>query len=118
MADPTWIKKTTVLSLAFALPALVLLAQDWRNRSTRPSPVPSAAWWIGLALVVSYFCWFLNVTFEWSVGLMIAWPLFGMVLALLGCGLSFFADGENRPKLLIANALLLVLGLLSIVAPN
>jgi hypothetical protein len=118
MADPTWIKKTVVLAFVLALPALVLLAQVWRSRSTRPFSAQSFAWWTGLLVLVSYFCWFLNVTFEWSAGLMIAWPLFGIVLAILGCASSFFANSEHRTKLVISNALLLVLGLLSIVPPN
>jgi CDP-diglyceride synthetase len=117
MADPAWIKKTAALTLVLALPALVLLVHVWRSRNRRPQG-QSFAWWTGLLVLASYACWFVNVIFEWSVGLMIAWPLFGIGLSLLGCGAAFFADKTQRMKLLISNALLLVLTLSSIVAPN
>ena len=89
MADPVWIKKTVVLSVVLALPALVLLARVWRNSSRGVSQAQSLACWMGIAFFISYFCWFLNVAFGWSVGFMIAWPLIGIVLSILGCGSAF-----------------------------
>lgn len=120
MADPSWIKKTVVLAVVLAVPALVLLTRVWRERSRRTTVAlkQSPALWIGIVVLVTYCCWFLNVLFEWSVAVMIAWPLAGILLAVFGCGLAFSAEQEDRMKLLSANALLLVLALSSIIAPN
>jgi len=68
--------------------------------------------------LATYVAWFVNVTFEKSVMFMVAWPLIGILLALLGCGISLAVGGEDRKKLFIANALLLILAVASIIAPN
>jgi hypothetical protein len=120
IADPGWIKKSALLSLALAVPSFILLVKVWRDRSQRPKSTSSAtlAIWAGLVFLATYVAWFVNVTFEKSVMFMVAWPLIGILLALLGCGISLAVGGEDRKKLFIANALLLILAVASIIAPN
>jgi hypothetical protein len=119
MADPTWIKKTLLHSLLLAAPAFALLSYVWlkRDSGTGRSSSQNMALWAGLVLILSYACWFLNVTFEWSVIFMIVWPLLGILLAIFGC-VSGLVSQHHRMKLLVANALLLILALSSVIAPN
>jgi hypothetical protein len=119
IANSSWIRKTAILSVVLAVPAAVLLLRVWQKRdrahATLRSSLPA---WPGLVFLGTYVAWFVNVTLEKSVMFMVAWPLFGILLAVLGCAISFFAPVEDRFKLLISNGLLLVLALVSIVAPN
>jgi hypothetical protein len=119
MADPNWIRKTVALSILLAVPSLILLLQVRRDRRRAGTAVQtSLAFWTGAIWLATFVCWFVNVMFEWSVMFMIGWPLFGIALAVLGCGLAFLTKGGERIKLLGANFLLLVLSLMSIIAPN
>jgi hypothetical protein len=119
MPDPSWIKKTVITSLIFALPALILLINLWWGRSRRPDAGKvSLAFWIGVAVLVLYVMSLVNIVLSWSVIYMLVWPLTGIVLSVFGCGLAFSSDQVARVKLISANALLLVLSLASIVAPN
>ncbi len=119
MADPNWIKKAIVLSLVFAVPAAVLLATAWRRRAhdERVSKTNLSCWAGGLVLV-TYVCWFVNVTIEGSVVVMVAWPLLGMLLSIAGSALAFWAEKGMRPRLVAANVLLLILSMASVIAPN
>lgn len=120
IADSGWIKKTALLSLTLAIPSLLLLIDVWRRRAQYSdySFRLSVAIWTGVTFLGTYFAWFVNVTFEKSVMFMVGWPLFGLLLALLGCVISLTIGGDNRKKLFIANALLLILALASVIPPN
>jgi hypothetical protein len=52
------------------------------------------------------------------VGLLVAGPFWGMLLSVLGIVLSFFAPEKEKKKLLLANAMFLLLSVLSVVPPN
>jgi hypothetical protein len=74
---------------------------------------------------LSYLFWLLDLVFlsarhghDWMTGFLVAWPLLGILLSLIGCGLAFLARDEEKAKLLIANILFLALSLSSIIAPN
>src|SRR5262245_15396479 len=120
MADPNWIKRTTVLSLMLAAPSLILLIRTWQAQAQRPdtSSKRSLALWPGFVFLATFLCWFVNVLFEWSTSMMVGWPLFGILVSLFGCGFTFAATSEDRLKLVVANSLLPVLSLSSIIAPN
>jgi hypothetical protein len=120
IAEPSWIKRTVIVAIAFAAPSMLLLLKVWRNRSAKPDITPKMPFAIktGIVFLITYVAWFLNVTFEKSVMFMVAWPLFGILLAILGCVLSLMIKGDDRKMLFIANALLLILALASIIAPN
>jgi hypothetical protein len=77
-----------------------------------------AAFWILACILVLYICSVLNIVFQWSVGFMVAWPLFGIALSFLGLGLAIFSPRGERWKLVTADVLLFVLVFASIVLPN
>jgi uncharacterized protein with PQ loop repeat len=117
--DPAWIRKTAITALLVATPAVVLLAQTYRsNRQRALKQVKPFAFWIGVSIVISYCCWAINVMLWQSVGFAVVWPLLGALLSMVGTGLSFAAARTERLKLAIANALLLVLSLASVITPN
>jgi hypothetical protein len=120
MADPNWIKKTVACSILLAVPSLILLVQIRRDRARQAGTAvqTNLAFWTGAISLATFVCWFVNVMFEWSVMFMIGWPLFGIALSVLGCALAFLTKGGERIKLLGANFLLLILSLMSIIAPN
>lgn len=120
MADPHWIKKTILLTIVLAGPACPLLVSVWRDHVRLPdrSSRTSTALFLGALVLAFHVAWFLNVTFELSAMFMVMWPLIGILLSVLGCGISFLVKNGARAKLLGANALLLLLSLTSIVAPN
>ena len=117
MADPEWIKKTTVLSLALAVPAGALLIKMWRRRSAFEKGDLPASFWLGTLVLLAYVVWVLNVMFELSAGIMVSWPILGIFLSIVGFGLSF-RSSRFQTELVITNSLLLLLSLASIVAPN
>jgi hypothetical protein len=120
IVDPSWIKRTTILSVLLALPSLMLLERVWKIDSPRRR-APLAIW-CGFIFLITYAFWFADVllgkTVIFSVMFMVGWPLFGILTAVIGCLISLFADKGNRSKLVIANGLLFVLALASIIAPN
>jgi uncharacterized protein with PQ loop repeat len=117
--DPAWIRKTAITALLLALPAVVLLVQIYRsNQQKTLKQVKPLAFWIGASILISYCCWAINIMLWRSVGFAVAWPLLGALLSMVGLGLSFAAAHTERLKLAIANALLLILSLASIIAPN
>ena len=119
MADPNWIKKTAALSAVLALPAALLLASLWRAHIRDAEYTKgSLSFWTGVLVLVTYGCWFVNVTVEGSVAVMVGWPLVGILLSILGTTLAFWGRKGARLKLAAANLLLLVLSLASIIAPN
>jgi hypothetical protein len=116
MADPAWIKKTIIFSAVFAVPAVFLLTQV-RSRANRATGA-SLSFRIAVMLLAVYVLWALNVTFELSVGFMIAWPLFGIALSAIGAAAALWKTSGERVRLLTTNLLLLALHVSSIVAPN
>ena len=120
IATPGWIRKAVILCIVLATPALLLLLNAQRDRSQQASGrlrTPLAIW-AGFTFLATYIVWLANVTLEISVGVMIGWPLLGIFLAIVGCGSSLTLIGEDRKRLFIANALLLILAIASVVAPN
>ena len=120
MADPHWIERTALLSLVLGGPAVFLLTQVVRNRTNHPEAtlLTRIPLWTGVLFVVTFIGWFLNVTFEISVSIMIGWPLLGILLSFLGCILASIPKTEERFRLATANGLLLLLALISVIAPN
>lgn len=120
MADPIWMRKALVLSLALAVPAAVLVSSAWRSRlkNQRPASWRDAAAWVCVFTLATYLVWLINVAFELSVLLMVAWPLLAILLSLLGCGAALGAEKRDRAKLAIANGLTLALACASLVKPN
>lgn len=111
----------------FGLPALVLVLRLWcerrKDRSMSGwSDIPrqiavfvSASWllwWIGLALNL------LHPWPQWTGGVFLAWPLFGLLLSLTNLVLSFFAPRGEKAILCIANLLFLCLSVTSLIYPN
>lgn len=121
IADARWIRQESLYALMLALPISLLLLQFWRTQRHRVSQGRwrgLAAWLCGL-LLLSYVGWFLNVTFEWSVFVMVGWPVAALALSFLGCGMSLAAESlPARLELLGANVLMLLLSGLSLVKPN
>jgi hypothetical protein len=117
MADPEWIKKTAALSLALAAPAGALLIKMWRRKSAFESGDLPASFWLGTLVSFAYVVWVLNVMFELSAGIMVSWPMLGIFLSIVGCGLSF-RSSRFRTELVATNSLLVLLSLASIVVPN
>ena len=113
MADPTWVKRTAILTVFLGVPALALLVHA-RGKS-RP---PNVSYRVAVLVLVTYFAWVLNVLFEFSTGFMIAWPLLGVVLSLIGAIAARGGIVGQRQKMAAANLLLLALHLASIIAPN
>jgi hypothetical protein len=116
--DPVWIRKTAISAFLLALPAAALLTRVHLNRRRRrfikPEPL---AFWVGTLVLMSFCSWVLNIAFWWSVLFAVGWPLFAAFVSLLGILLAFAAP-VDRVKLVIANALLLVLSFSSLVSPN
>ncbi len=91
------------------------VASTWSDMSRRAA----------VTLVVFYALWcaaFGLASIErppdWLVGLLVAGPFLGMLLSALGFMLSFFAREIEKRKLLVANAMFLLLSVLSIISPN
>ena len=107
------------ISCAFGLPAVLLLLRSWwtyRRRKSR-SNLP-AALWTGIIVMTMYLGSLPNLVFKWSSAYAFGWPLFGVLIALAGVGLSFAAPLKQRLSLLAANALLIPLVILSVIPPN
>jgi hypothetical protein len=117
MADPAWIRKTIILSFAFAVPAAMSLIRIWMKRHKNDRAGMSSAFWISVIVLSTFVAWALNVTIEFSVGLMVAWPICGIILSIVGCA-SSLRTTVHKTEPTITNALLLVLSLACIVAPN
>ena len=71
-----------------------------------------ALWWLDLLLFAHY------PGLGWPAGFALAWPLFAMLLAVLGLLLSSFARNDEKLTLRIANVLFFMLAFSSIIAPN
>jgi hypothetical protein len=113
MADPRWIIRTVCLTGILGIPALVMLFKvRRRNRAEMPFSLL-----LGFGFIATYAVWFLDVLFEVSVMYMVAWPLFGICIALLAIIAGVFRKAD-RAALMGSNAALLVLAISSIVTPN
>lgn len=120
MTSSHWIEKTATTSLFLGLPAMALLAGVWwsRFREHHHKVRIPFSFWSSLVVLGLYVYSIPNIAFEWSVAYMVAWPLFGIALTFLGFGLAFSSPAGERWKLALANVLLLILTLTSIVLPN
>lgn len=119
MPSTHWIEKTVITSALFAIPAIGFLISAYvhrrrKERKLRTHPV----YFTTLAAVLLFVYSVINIVFQLSVEFMVAWTLFGIALTFLGIGLAFSTSQSERWRLVIANLLLLILTLASIVAPN
>jgi hypothetical protein len=113
--------------VVFAMPGFLIVLKLWLERKKQPgksewSDLPRQA---SIFFLLSYlFWWFLLVLnwfrpgLDWATGFAVLWPVIGILLSLLGCGLAFLARDGEKGKLLLANILFLALSLSSIIAPN
>jgi hypothetical protein len=120
MPSPQWIEKASIFSLVLWIPSAVSLSSVFFNGHRRGDQDSkfSSPFWTALAVSILYVGAVINIWFSLSVLFMVGWPL--LAIALTGTGLAFTRSaplGERR-KLMASNALLLILSLVSIVAPN
>jgi hypothetical protein len=113
--------------IILGLPASLLvlrLSLDRRKERTEPawSDLPRHA---AEVFVISYALWWgafgltsITRPFDWVLGLLVAGPFLGMLQSTLGLILSFFAREQEKKKLATANAMFLLLSVLSIIPPN
>ena len=119
MADTSWVSKTAILAAVLAIPAISLLVSVWRERRISPDAnAGTATVGLAVAFLVVYAAWFLNTLFELSAGVMVGFPVIGSLLAIGGCAASIAGRRQGKRRLTLAFALLLVLSLSSVVAPN
>ena len=118
LASRQWFERTAITSLLFAVPAAVLVAEEyWRNERQR-FPRMGARLRIACTVLCLYVWSIVNIICQWSVSYMVAWPLLGIPLTIIGCGLALLLPKGKRWKMAVANALLLIEVLVSIVPPN
>ncbi|HEV2464783.1 MAG TPA: hypothetical protein VGT04_13340 [Acidobacteriaceae bacterium] len=118
--DHKWLQKTALSGVFLVLPAIVMICLTWLRRSGI-GEVKASAWYPKLAsisVIVLFLASIPNILFNISVGYMITWPAFGIVLVAFALGLVAIAPKQDRILLVGADLLLMVLCLISIVLPN
>ena len=117
--DSTWLTTTVLVAIAIGLPATVLFGSVLRfSRHTATRWTTVAGAWVGLAFMVGYLSWFVNVIFQWSPVGMVGWPILGIMFCMISLGFAFFADRSQQTKLFVGSVLLVAVSLSSFVAPN
>ena len=113
--------------MILGLPASLLVLHLSLDRRKDPaesawSDLPRRA---AMTFVISYSLWWaafgltsIMRPLDWVVGLLVAGPFMGMLLSALGFVLSFFAREKEKKKLLLANAMFLLLSVSSVIPPN
>jgi hypothetical protein len=122
-----WIIKFVMPLALFAVPSFLIILRLWLGRKRHPD----ASKWSDLPrqtsifFLLSYMLWWFAIALSWFrpgwvwiTWYAVLWPVLGILLSLLGCGLAFMAGNEERAKLFLANILFLALSLSSIIAPN
>jgi cytochrome c oxidase assembly factor CtaG len=113
--------------IILGLPASLLVVRlSLERRKERAEPA-----WADLprhaaeVFVISYALWWaafvltsITQPFDWVVELLVAGPFLGVLLSILGLMLSFFARSKEKRKLATANAMFLLLSILSVIPPN
>jgi hypothetical protein len=119
MVDSAWLTKRLLVSFGVGLPAILLFASVLRSsRRTVSRWATAAGAWTGIAFMISYVCWFVNVMFQWSPVWMVGWPILGIFFSIISFAFAFFADRSQQTKLFIGSVLLVAVSLSSFVAPN
>jgi len=111
----------------FALPAIFIVLRLWLDRRRRAahsdwSDLPRQ---FAIFFIATYVIWWASVALtqifpalNWTTGIAVLWPLLGIVMSIVGCGIAFFAREGEKSRLFVANILFLGLSVSSIVAPN
>ena len=122
-----WIIKFALPLALFAVPSFLIVLRLWlgRKRDSAASNWSDLPRQTSIFFLLIYMLWWFSIAFSWFrpdwvwiTGFAVLWPVLGILLSLLGCGLAFMARDEEKAKLLLANILFLALSLSSIIAPN
>jgi hypothetical protein len=122
-----WMMKFVLPLVIFAIPGFLIVLALWLERRKRSG---SSEWQdlprhVSVFFLLSYLFWWLVLLLNWlrpnlawGTGFAVLWPVIGILLSLIGCGLAFLASEREKGKLLLANVLFLLLSFCSIIAPN
>lgn len=115
-----WLQKTALSALLLAAPAAIMICATWLRRSDRVKAESSSSYsrLAGIFVIVFFLASVPNIIFNYSVGCMISWPIFGILLTVFALGLAIVAPKRDRMLLVSADLLLMALCLVSIVLPN
>jgi hypothetical protein len=118
--DHKWLQKTALSTVLLVVPAVIMISITWFRHAERAETKTSGAYakLASTAVIVLFLASILNIIFNYSVGFMITWPAFGIVLVAFALGLSIAGPKRDRILLVSADLLLLVLCFTSIVLPN
>jgi len=118
--DHKWLHKTALSTLLLVVPAVIMISITWFRHTDKAEMKTSTLYakLAGIAVVVLFLASIPNIIFNFSVGFMISWPAFGILLAAFALGLAVAAPKRDRMLLVSADLLLMVLCLVSIVLPN
>lgn len=115
-----WILKFVIPFFFLASPSVLLLAKVWRDgvRHSRGAEEVSFAFCVDSFFYATYVCWLANILLDWSPIVAVGWPLFGIVISLVGSFCAFFGHADEKGKLLGASSLSFVLAVCSVTFPN
>lgn len=118
--DHKWLEKTVLSTVLLAVPATILICTAWLQRADGVEAKTSSLYsrLAGLSVIILFLASIPNIIFNYSVGYMIMWPAFGMLLTAFALGLAITAPKGDRLLLVSADLLLMALCLMSIVLPN
>jgi cytochrome c oxidase assembly factor CtaG len=86
---------------------------DLPRRASITFAISYSLWWAAFGLTL-----LMTRPLDGVVGVLVTGPFMGMLLSALGFVLSFFPREKEKKKLLLANAMFLLLSVLSVVPPN
>ena len=120
MLSSHWTEKTGIISLALAVFAATILIVVFlgRVRDASQSARIQFPFWSSLIVLALYAGSIFNIIFVRSPLFMVGWPVLGIVLTGSGLAWAFSVFAEERRKLVLSNILLLIVAILSMVAPN
>lgn len=118
--DHKWLQKTVLSTILLVVPATIMISITWLRRADREEMKTSALYarLASIAIILLFIASIPNIIFSFSVGFMITWPAFGIVLAAFALGLAVTVPKRDRILLIGADLLLMLLCLVSIVLPN
>jgi uncharacterized membrane protein len=108
-----WIRETLVPFVILGVPAVVLLVKVFRNREGISDKRNKLALWGGLAVLALQAGWILNLLFFFYSRFMRVYPY--LVVGLSALGPIAAIGGKRNRLLLIANFLLLLLSLVTVI---